>query len=132
MGIFSKLMGMSDQKVNLIRTLLRQRIALDPTAKAMGQTPALADEMPMMMLMGLPEATIVTCVESWAQLRQQRVADAEIAKRIASLRGGAPGANTVEDVIRDRVQAEHGQSGFLPSEHVEACIREAKRAYGIV
>jgi hypothetical protein len=130
-GLFSKLFGMADGKVNLIRALLRQRIAIDPTAKRLGQTPAFADEMPTMMLMGLPEATIVTCVESWAQMRGQRVPDAEIARRIASFRGGAPGATTVEDVIRYRVQAEHGQSGFLPAEHVEWCIREARTAYGI-
>lgn len=67
---------MADPKVNLIRTLLRQRIAADPTAKAMGQTPALADEIPPEMLLGLPEATIVTCVESWAQLRRQGIPDA--------------------------------------------------------
>ena len=72
MGLFSKLMGVSGQKESLIRRLLRQRVSQDPTALAYGQGPKFADKMPTLMLMGTPEATIVTCVETWAKLKQKR------------------------------------------------------------
>lgn len=130
MGFFSKLLGVSGQKEALIRRLLKRRIANDPAAAAHGQTPDFADSMPTLMMMGMAEATIATCVESWAQLRAQGMSDADAARKIASLRGGASGS-TVEEVIRSRVQSEHGHSGYLPASHVDWCIQEAKAAYGI-
>ena len=131
MGLFSKLMGVSGQKESLVRRLLRQRVSQDPSAAAYGQGPEFADKMPTLMLMGTPEATIVTCVETWAKLKQSGQGEAAIASRIASFRGGSSQGGSVEAVIRSRVQAEHGHSGFLPAEHVDWCIREAKVTYGI-
>jgi len=131
MGLFSKLLGLSGQKESLIRRLLRNRISQDPSAASYGQSPDFADKMPTLMLMGTPEATIVTCVETWAKLKQSGQVEAAIANRIASLRHGPSHRASVEAVIRDRVQAEHGHSGFLPAEHVDWCIREAKITYGI-
>lgn len=85
----------------------------DPAAAAHGQTADFADSMRTLMMMGMAEATIVTCIESWGQLRGQGVSDADATKKIASFRGGASGT-TVEAVIRSRVQSEHGHSGYLP------------------
>ena len=131
MGLFSELMGVSSQKESLIRRLLRQRVSQDPSAAAYGQGPEFADKMPTLMLMETPEATIVTCVEMWAKLRQSGQSDTAIASRNASFRGGSSHGSSVEIVIRNRVQAEHGHSGFLPAEHIDWCIREAKVNYGI-
>jgi len=131
MGLFSKLlMGVSAQKESLIRRLLWQRVSQDPAAAAHGQGPEFVDNMPTLILMGTPEATIVTCVETWAKLKQSGQSEATIASRIASFRGGSSQGGSVEAVIRNRVQAEHGHSGFLPAEHVDWCIRQAKTTYG--
>jgi hypothetical protein len=129
-GFLSKLLGVSEQKEALIRRLLKRRIANDPAAAAHGQTADFADTMPTLIIVGMAEATIVTCVESWGQLRGQGMSDADIARKIASFRGGASGT-TVEAVIRSRVQSEHGHSGYLPPDHIDWCIKEAKAAYGI-
>ena len=131
MGLFSKLMGVSSQKESLIRCLLRQRVSQDPSAAAYGQGPEFADKMPTLMLMGTPEATIVTCVESWAQLKGQGLSEPAIAQKIAAFRGGSSFGGGVVDVIRDRVLGEHGHSGFLPADHVDWCINEARGVYGV-
>jgi len=121
---------MSDQKESLVRRLLKQRITNDPAAAAHGQDAESADSMPVFILMGMAETTIVTCVESWMQLRKQGISDADAAQKIASFRGGASGT-TVEAVIRSRVQSEHGHSGYLPPDHIDWCIQEAKSVYDV-
>jgi hypothetical protein len=131
MGFFTRLMGVSAEKEQLMRRLLKARVARDPSARAMGQGPEFADSVNSLVLMGLPEATIVTCVESWAQLRGQGLSEPAIAQKIAAFRGGSSFGGGVVDVIRARVLGEHGHSGFLPADHVDWCIKEARAAYGV-
>jgi hypothetical protein len=88
MGLFTRLMGVWAEKERLIRRLLKARVACDPSARAMGRGPEFADSVNSLMLMRLPEATIVTCVESWTQLKGQGLSEAAIAQKIASFRGG--------------------------------------------
>lgn len=126
-----KLVGGSGDKESLIRRLLKRRIAQDPNAHALGQTPAVADDLGTQQLMGLPEATIVTCVETWAVLSREGLSQDEIARRIAQHRGTRYPGDGVEALIRICVDAEHGNALYLPSAHVEWCIREARTAYGI-
>lgn len=89
MGLFMRLMGVSAQKEQLIRRLLKARVACDPSARARGHGPEFADSVNSLVLMGLPEATIVTCVESWAQLKAQGLTDPAIAQKIAASPGGS-------------------------------------------
>lgn len=131
MGFFARLMGVSAEKEQLIRRLLKARVARDPSARTMGQGPEFADSINSMMLMGLPEATIVTCIESWAQLKAQGATEAAIARKIGAFRGGASSSGSVVDVIRTRVLGEHANSGFLPTDHIDWCIAEARSAYGV-
>lgn len=114
-----------------MRRLLKARIERDPSARAMGQGPEVADKLNTLMLMGMPEATIVTCVETWAQLRKQGHSDSMIASKIASFRGGDSSGGNVEGVIRERIQAEHGHGTFLPVDHVDWCIEQARIEYGV-
>ncbi len=118
-------------KDDLIRRLLKRRIAEDPNARALGQTPDFADGIDTFQLMGLPEGTIVTCVETWATAAKQGVSEDDIARRIADYRGAPYASGGVEALIRTLVQGEHGNASYLPSTHVEWCIREARTAYGI-
>ncbi|MCA9287204.1 MAG: hypothetical protein KDA05_01385 [Phycisphaerales bacterium] len=131
MGFFKRLVGMSAEKEQLLRRLLRARVARDPSARAMGQGPEFADSVNSLVLMGLPEGTIVACVESWAQLKKQGLSEPAIAQRIAAVRGGSPSGDSVADVIRDCVLREHGHSGFLPADHVDWCIEQARASYGV-
>lgn len=121
----------SGSKEDLVRRLLKRRIAEDPNAHALGQTPAFADRLDTFQLMGLPEATIVTCIETWATGSKQGLSEDEIARRIAEFRGAPYSGGGVRAVIRVLMQTEHGNSWYLPTEHVEWCIREARAAYGI-
>jgi len=124
-------LGRTDDKESLIRRLLKRRIAEDPNAKALGQTTAFADRIELFQLMGLPEATIVTCVETWATLARQGVGEDEIARRIAAHRGAPYPGGGIQNLIRALVQTEHANALYMPATHVEWCIREARGAYGV-
>lgn len=104
MGFFSKLLGVTGQKVTLIRRLLRERIRQDPTAAVYGQGPQLAVEMPALMMMGTPEATIVTCVETCANLSRAGQNELTTANRIASFRGGSAGSGSVSLGVSARIR----------------------------
>lgn len=125
------MMGVSAKKENLIRRLLRERIEDDPSAAEFGQDASFAGKMPVTMLLGMPEATIVTCVESWAELKKQGIKNAEIAKRIAAFRRVPTDKKTVNAVIMQIVIAEHGHGGYLPVPHITYCIVEAQKVYGL-
>lgn len=129
MGFFTKLFGM-DGKEQLIRSLLKKRISEDPSTAGYGQGPEYADKISFIQLMGHAEATIVTCVQNWKYARDQGSPDVYAASMIANHRN-APPAGTVEEVIHTCVEQEHGHSGFLPSSHIDWCIEEAKKYYGI-
>lgn len=129
MAFLSRLMGVSAEKEQLIRRLLKARLARDPSGSKTGHGPAFADTVNSLVLMGLPEATIVTCVESWAQMKKQGLSDVVVAQRISAFRGGSQVGSGVADVIRARVLAEHGHSTFLPADHIDLCIQEARKVY---
>lgn len=129
MGLLSRLLGGSSDKERLIRRLLRARIEKDPSAKRFGQDAAFADSVPVGTLMGLPEATIVTCVETWARFKQQGLPEVEIARQVAAFRRKDSRGNDMEETIRIIVQEEHSQGGFLPADHIDYCIREARQSY---
>ena len=84
MGFFSKLLGVTGQKVTLIRRLLRERIRQDPTAAVYGQGPQLAVEMPDLSRAGQNELTT--------------------ANRIASFRGGSAGSGSVSLGVSARIR----------------------------
>lgn len=81
--------------------------------------------------MGLPEATIVASVETWATAANQGISEDEIARRIADFRGVPYTGGGVLATIRTLIQTEHGNARHLPDTHIEWCIREARGAYGI-
>lgn len=132
MGLLTRMLGGSNEKLGLIRRLLKERIRTDPNAKQFGQDESFADSIPDRQLLGLPEATIVTCVESWSSLRKRGLADGEVVLKIAAFRNQA-GAyfSRVEDLIEACVKSEHGHSGHLTASHVKWCIKESKTFYRV-
>lgn len=140
-------------KEALIRRLLKHRIDSDPNARALGQAQAIADGLDAFQLLALPEATIVTCVETWAVLARRGCGEDEVVRRIGEFRGlplsgdprvaafimggfdaalgHVPTPRGVEALIRSLMSIEHSNSAKLTDAHVDWCIREARAAYRI-
>lgn len=131
MGFLARLVGVSAEKEQLIRRLLKVRVTRDPFASAMGQGPEFADSVNSLILMGLPEATIVTCVESWAQLKARGLSESAIAQKMAVFREGSSFDGDMVEFIRTHVLSKHGHGGFLPADHIDWCIKEARAVYGV-
>lgn len=135
MGWLGKLLGGSQTKEDLIRGLAKQRLAGDAAAAAFGATPAAIDALPLEMLMGLPEATIVTIVESWSQGRSQKISEDHIfhlieAHRSMAAEGEMPASPTLDSYVKYRVSLEHADGAPLSAAHIEHCIREAREFFG--
>lgn len=98
MGILSRLLGLGGtSKDKLIKNLVKERIGSDPMAASMGFDKNMVDSLTDIQLAGLPEATIVTIVETWAILSKKGIPDAEILERIEAHRSSL------------------GDSGIMPS-----------------
>ena len=123
--------SVSVDKIALVRRLLKKRVTDDPNAHALGQTSAIINELSEFQLMGSPEATIATCVESWAAMANQGQAEHEIAESIALLRSVPYSDGGVRAVINSCVRQEHASASFLPESHIDWCIAEARAAYGV-
>lgn len=67
----------SSDKIELIRNLVRRRVQNDPIASMLGNINSLTES----MLIGLPEATIVTIVETYWKMENQGLSDKEIHER---------------------------------------------------
>lgn len=111
-SLFESLSG-GGAKNQMVRDLLKHRIAEDPGARMRGQVPELADSLTPAQLMSLPEATIVTCVETWAALSRQGIGEPEIVKRITLHRGSRFVGRDVASLIRDLVRSEHSNAVFF-------------------
>lgn len=131
MGLFARLLGLSAEKEHLIRRLLHSRLSSYSSVSGPGRAPDSAYSVNSLLLMGVPEATIVTCVESWAHLKAQGLCDNDIANQIASFRRTPFFGGGVEDVICRCVRSEHGARCHLTTEHLAWCIHEARAAYRV-
>ena len=81
MGLLDNLLGRRPSKIDLIRNLLKARLSSDPTARLAGITPELVDEQSDKDILGTPEATVVTIVESFIQLHRLGFPESEILAR---------------------------------------------------
>ena len=131
MGWFGKILGGGRTKQDLILTLVKKRLTGDVLADAVGATPEAIDELPPEMLISLPEATIVSIVEAWAQGRSRQIPEEQVFKFIEAHRsmaaqGELPASPTLSSYVRYRIDLEHGH-GHPPvsAAHIEHCIREA-------
>lgn len=119
----------TETKETLIRRLLKRRMKIDPTTAVLGP-PSVADTLPALVLLGTPEATIVTCVETWAQFLEEGASEAHAVVAICSHRG-IPRTKTVPDAIRHAVTTEHEMTSGAQRDHTEWCLEEAMKAYGV-
>jgi hypothetical protein len=135
MGWLSNLFGVGRTKEGLIRALAKKRVASDPSAEVFGVTPAAIEALPLEMLMGLPEATIVMIVEAWSQGKAQSIPEDQVfelieAHRSMAAEGEMPPSPTLESYITYRVSLEHSDGIPISEAHVRHCIREAREFFG--
>jgi len=136
MGILSKLFGGSSTNKNkLIKNLVKERIGSDPMAASIGFNKSMVDSLTDFQLAGLPEATIVTIIETWDILSKKGVPEEEILERIEAHRsnfgdsGNMPSPLTLSNYIKYRLELEHGHSAPIREDFIDYAVGIAKRAF---
>ncbi len=116
----------------LIKNLLRKRIQNDPIAKMLGNV----DDLSTVQLMSLPEATIVTIVETYYMMkRQSNSTDEGILEAVEEHRsmfgdkGTMPSPLTLSSYIKYRLNIEHSQGILINSKFVDEAIEEAIKCF---
>ena len=133
MGFFSKLFGRRT-KEDLIRDLVKSRIKDDPKSEIFGVTPDTIDKLPQIMLMGLPEATIVTIAETYTLMKAQGVPEDEILEAIEVHRSSI-GANkmpsplSLQNYVKYRVAIEHSDGSPINEKFIDSALTEALRFF---
>ena len=123
--------GANSDKIELIKNLVIKRVQNDPIASMLGDIDSLSET----MLMGLPEATIVTIVETWAMLKKQGVSEEEILQRIEAHRasfgdyGDLPKPLTLPSYIKYRLDLEHGHGATISEKFIDYAIEAAKQMF---
>jgi len=133
MSFLKKLFGRKlDSKIELIQKLVRRRAENDPFAKHLVKE---VDGLSEFELMGLPEGTIVTIVESYELMtKRQGLSSDEALELIESHRamaasGEIPTPLTLTNYIRYRLELDH-PDGVPPADvEVEEAIHEAKNFF---
>ncbi|MGI9250061.1 MAG: hypothetical protein ACR2PR_02535 [Pseudohongiellaceae bacterium] len=135
MGLFRELFGSGVDKKALIKELTKSRVRDDFMAAAMGFDESMVDSLSGIQIMGLPESTIVTIVQTWATLRKRGVSDEEIIMRIERHRsrfkdgGNLPSPLTLSSYIKHRVNLEHAIGAPIEDSFIEEAVELSKQRY---
>lgn len=134
MSIFSNLFRQRPSKMDLVRRLLKARLAADPMTTLLGLSPEVVDTQPDELLLGTPEATITTIVETYVTMKQQGIDERQILELIEELRSviGSdiiPSPLTLRSYIRYRVSLEHSNSAPVSDASLDYSIQEARVFY---
>jgi hypothetical protein len=130
-GLGTLFHGVSANKIELIRNLVKNRIQNDPIASMLGDIDSLSET----ELMGLPEATLVTIVETYWQLKNQGLSDEEILEAIERHRasfldsGKLPSQLTLSNYIKYRIGLEHSHGIPISDDFIEEAIKQATKAF---
>lgn len=106
-------------------------------AELAGVTPELVDQQSDQDVLGTPEATIVTIVESCIQLRRLGLPESEVLARIEKHRSmiGSdimPSPLTLRSYIRYRVSLEYAHAAPVSDASLDSSIRAAQDYFGSV
>ena len=134
MSFVSKFFGPKRTKFDLIRDLIKTRLREDPNAAAMGAPPEMVDQQPDEVLIGTPEATVVTILETYHSLRDKGASMAEALITIEQHRnqfisGRLPRIASLSDYIIYRVQLEHADGPKLPRGAISRAMIEGTKFY---
>ena len=134
MSFVSKFFGPKRTKFDLIRDLIKTRLREDPIARAMGATPEMVDQQPDEVLIGTPEGTVVTILETYHSLRDRGASFAEALIAIERHRnqfisGRMPITTSLSTYIIYRVQLEHADGPKRPTGAISRAIIEGTKFY---
>jgi hypothetical protein len=132
--------GFSDDKAyNLIRALLKQRIYSDPLLKKeymSGNVPKV-ESLPKMVLLGLPEGTIVTIVETYLTKKKDSSSSEEMIfysieehrKILFPESGIMPTPLTLSSYIKYRLEIEHSHGVGITTDFISTAIKRATEVF---
>lgn len=129
MGFLKKLLGKKpNDKIALIREMVKDRVESDPFAKHLVEVESLSE----FDLMSLPEATVVTIVESYMIFTQRQGILPEealglIENHRSKLRSGKiPSPLTLASYVKYRLALDHPRGLSIPETSVDRTIEKAK------
>ena len=127
------------KKFTLIRQLAKIRIQNDPILKKKyeGRNVPSIDDLPEIVLLGLPEGTIVSIVESYWMMKDMTTkSDKDILEAIEHHRktlfpesGPMPSPLTLSNYVKYRLNVEHSHGVPISNEFIDNCIKKANEAY---
>ena len=134
MSLLSNIFGSKRTKFDLIRDLIKERLREDPMPAAMGVTPEMIDHQPDQLLVGTPEGTVVTIIETYHALRDAGASLAEALIAIEQHRnkfipGRMPIAPSLSTYINYRVRLEHADGPKLPAGSIARAMIKATQFY---
>ena len=139
MGLFNKILSGGVDKKALIKNLIKYRVQNDSILASKYPkefNEEMVNSLSGFKLLGFPEATIVTIVETWSNLSKKGVPEDEIFFKIERHRsrlffgGQLPSPLSLETYIKYRLNVEHSTGVPIADKFVTAAIQAAKRAYG--
>lgn len=129
MAFLKKLFGRKPKdKIGLIRELVKERVENDTFVKHLVELENLSN----FELMSLPEATIVTIIESYMILTKKQGISSEEAldlienHRAMSISGELPSPLTLRNYIKYRLDLEHSHGAPLAEDFVDKTIEKAR------
>jgi hypothetical protein len=136
MGFINSLFGGGKPSKNdLIKKLAKDRINTDPMAESMGFNESMIDSLGTMELMGIPEAAIVTIVETYVLSLKSGAPEEAILNHIENHRsqlgtGTMPVPLNLESYIKYRIEIEHGHGAPISEQFILKAISVAREQYG--
>ncbi len=117
-------------KFDLVRSLAKERVSGDPMAEAMGFNAAMVDSLNRNLLAGLPEAGIVTNVETYLSLKQQGLSDETAFAAIEAHRsdlgaGTLPSPCDLRSYIKYRVALENKTGVRVAEDFIDKAIDQS-------
>lgn len=138
MGIFSSLFGRKpDTKEALIRAIAALRIRTDPASKMLGYNERMLDDLSLEQIYMLPEASIVTMVETFVGFRRKGVPARQAIEAIEQFRSQTfrklplPLPNSFFDFVAARIHLEHRSGAQLDEEFIDNAVHTSAKVFGL-
>lgn len=135
MGILSSLLS-TGSKVALAREWAKERARRD-LGPAAAEIVPLVDSLPMAQVMGLPEYTVITIVETYADLTKRKIPPGEILARIETHRSSIghlhvrlPDRAELEVYVFSRVSAEHADAE-IGQDWIDLLVARSRERFGL-
>jgi len=130
MGFLGKLLGGTGSKTGFIRSLVKQRISSDSAAQSAGFTLDMVDSLSGMQIRSLPEAGILSNVETYLKMKKLGATDLDVFQRIEAHRsrmvsGTMPDGCDLRRYIKYRVHLENSQGAPISNESIDSSINQA-------